>query len=102
MSDLTACCDANGGRVLFAISNRVVSGCILRICAAPVVFTQSLCVSLLQQYVPLFLRKEDLDVAVAGAYKQRNAAQIEAVRSKAAEHEKAYQEIMRKVGGHIR
>jgi hypothetical protein len=52
----------------------------------------------LQQYVPLFLRKEDLDVAVAGAYKQRNAAQIQAVRSKAAEHEKEYQEIMRKVG----
>lgn len=40
----------------------------------------SLCV--LQQYVPLFLTKEDLDVAVSGAYRQRNAAQISAVKDK--------------------
>jgi hypothetical protein len=53
----------------------------------------------LQQYVPLFLSKEDLDVAVAGAYQARNAAQISAVRAKAAEHEAAYQEALRKVGG---
>lgn len=37
---------------------------------------------LLQQYVPLFLTKEDLDVAVSGAYRQRNAAQITAVKDK--------------------
>jgi hypothetical protein len=38
--------------------------------------------SCLQQYVPLFLTKEDLDVAVSGAYRQRNAAQISAVKDK--------------------
>jgi hypothetical protein len=36
----------------------------------------------MQQYVPLFLTKEDLDVAVSGAYRQRNAAQISAVKDK--------------------
>jgi hypothetical protein len=51
-----------------------------------------------QQYVPLFLSKEDLDVAVAGAYQARNAAQISAVRAKAADHEAAYQEALNKVG----
>eukprot|EP00877_Chromochloris_zofingiensis_P003762 jgi/Chrzof1/13387/Cz07g31050.t1_TIC22[v5.2] len=49
------------------------------------------------QYVPLFLSKEDLDVAVTGAYKQRNAAQIDAVRSKAAQYEAEYQDIMKQV-----
>jgi hypothetical protein len=40
------------------------------------------CCSCVQQYVPLFLTKEDLDVAVSGAYRQRNAAQISAVKDK--------------------
>lgn len=40
------------------------------------------CCSCMQQYVPLFLTKEDLDVAVSGAYRQRNAAQISAVKDK--------------------
>lgn len=40
------------------------------------------CLPVLQQYVPLFLTKEDLDVAVSGAYRQRNAAQISAVKDK--------------------
>lgn len=40
------------------------------------------CLPALQQYVPLFLTKEDLDVAVSGAYRQRNAAQISAVKDK--------------------
>lgn len=47
------------------------------------------------QYVPLFLTKEDLDVAVSGAYRQRNAAQITAVRDKAAQFEAEYQAVMR-------
>lgn len=54
---------------------------------------------LLQQYVPLFLTKEDLDVAVGGAYRQRNAAQIKAVKEKAAQYEEEYQQVMREVGG---
>ena len=36
------------------------------------------------QYVPLFLTKEDLDVAVQGAHRQRNAAAIGAARGEAA------------------
>jgi hypothetical protein len=53
---------------------------------------------LLQQYVPLFLTKEDLDVAVGGAYRQRNASQISAVKEKAALYEEEYQAAMREVG----
>eukprot|EP00879_Flechtneria_rotunda_P004541 GHRR01004796.1.p1 GENE.GHRR01004796.1~~GHRR01004796.1.p1 ORF type:complete len:408 (+),score=136.00 GHRR01004796.1:163-1386(+) len=46
------------------------------------------------QYVPLFLTKEDLDVAVGGAYRQRNATQISAVKDKAAQYEAEYQQAM--------
>eukprot|EP00878_Enallax_costatus_P015347 GHUV01016075.1.p1 GENE.GHUV01016075.1~~GHUV01016075.1.p1 ORF type:complete len:290 (+),score=71.33 GHUV01016075.1:571-1440(+) len=49
------------------------------------------------QYVPLFLTKDDLDVAVGGAYRQRNAAQIKAVKEKAAQYEEEYQRVMREV-----
>jgi hypothetical protein len=51
----------------------------------------------LQQYVPLFLTKEDLDVAVGGAYRQRNASQISAVKEKAAQYEEEYQAAMKEV-----
>ena len=44
--------------------------------------------------MPLFLCKEDLDVAVAGAHRQRNAAAIGAARDEAARHEAAYQEAL--------
>lgn len=54
-------------------------------------------VLLLQQYVPLFLNKEDLDVAVGGAYRQRNAVQIKAVKEKAAQYEEEYQQVMNEV-----
>jgi len=52
----------------------------------------------LQQYVPLFLCKEDLDVAVSAAYRQRNAAQIDAQKDKAALAEQEYQEAAATVG----
>jgi hypothetical protein len=48
--------------------------------------------------MPLFLTKEDLDVAVGGAYRQRNASQISAVKEKAALYEEEYQAAMREVG----
>ncbi|WIA13520.1 hypothetical protein OEZ85_007093 [Tetradesmus obliquus] len=51
------------------------------------------------QYVPLFLTKEDLDVAVGGAYRQRNAAQISAVRDKAAAYEEEYAATLKEVDG---
>jgi hypothetical protein len=40
-----------------------------------------------QQYVPLFLAKEDLDVAVQAAYVARNGTQIAGYREKAARYE---------------
>eukprot|EP00882_Tetradesmus_deserticola_P019139 GHRQ01020587.1.p1 GENE.GHRQ01020587.1~~GHRQ01020587.1.p1 ORF type:complete len:506 (+),score=150.39 GHRQ01020587.1:56-1573(+) len=49
------------------------------------------------QYVPLFLTKEDLDVAVGGAYRQRNASQISAVKEKAALYEEEYQAALKEV-----
>eukprot|EP00798_Chlamydomonas_sp_ICE-L_P003933 gene3933-14010_t len=45
------------------------------------------------QYVPLFLCKEDLDVAVQSAYKQRNAAQIKVYRDKANKYEDEYNQV---------
>jgi hypothetical protein len=61
--------------------------------ALPEIFAMSL-----QQYVPLFLTKEDLDVAVGGAYRQRNASQISAVKEKAAQYKEEYQAAMKEVG----
>ncbi|KAF6251689.1 Tic22-like family-domain-containing protein [Scenedesmus sp. NREL 46B-D3] len=49
------------------------------------------------QYVPLFLTKEDMDVAVGGAYRQRNASQISAVKEKAALYEEEYQTALKEV-----
>mmetsp|Transcript_16292 Transcript_16292/g.35211 ORF Transcript_16292/g.35211 Transcript_16292/m.35211 type:complete len:380 (+) Transcript_16292:167-1306(+) len=45
------------------------------------------------QYVPLFLCKEDLDIAVQSAYKQRNAAQIKLYRDKANKYEEEYNQV---------
>jgi len=50
-----------------------------------------------QQYVPLFLTKEDLDVAVGGAYRQRNAAQISAVKDSAVQYEQEYKQALQEV-----
>lgn len=47
----------------------------------------------LQQYVPLFLCKEDLDVAVQSAYRQRNAAQIKMYCDKAEKLEEDYAQV---------
>ncbi|GFH24861.1 22 kDa translocon at the inner membrane of chloroplasts [Haematococcus lacustris] len=41
-------------------------------------------------YVPLFLAKEDLDIAVQGAYKLRNAPQIKLLKDKASKLEEDY------------
>lgn len=60
--------------------------CLLRLCARAT-----------QQYVPLFLTKEDLDVAVGGAHRQRNAAQISAVNDKAAAAEEEYTAALKEV-----
>eukprot|EP00775_Hariotina_reticulata_P004600 gene4600-4854_t len=49
------------------------------------------------QYVPLFLTKEDLDVAVGGAYRQRNAVQISAVKDAAAQYEQDYNQALQEV-----
>ena len=49
--------------------------------------------NLVQQYVPLFLNKSDLDVAVQSAYKQRNAAQIKLYRDKAIKYEEEYNQV---------
>lgn len=46
-----------------------------------------------QQYVPLFLAKEDLDIAVQSAYKQRNAAQIKLYRDKANKFDEEYNQV---------
>ncbi|GAX77701.1 hypothetical protein CEUSTIGMA_g5144.t1 [Chlamydomonas eustigma] len=45
------------------------------------------------QYVPLFLAKEDLDVAVQSAYKQRNSAQIKLYRDKANKFDEEYNQV---------
>lgn len=45
------------------------------------------------QYVPLFLAKEDLDVAVQSAYRQRNAVQIKEYRDKAEKCESEYNQV---------
>lgn len=47
----------------------------------------------LQQYVPLFLCKEDLDIAVQSAYKQRNAAQIKMYKDKALKYQEEYDQV---------
>jgi hypothetical protein len=46
-----------------------------------------------QQYVPLFLCKEDLDVAVQSAYVQRNAAQIRLYKDKADKYRAEYDQV---------
>lgn len=46
-----------------------------------------------QQYVPLFLCKEDLGIAVQSAYKQRNATQIKLYRDKAKKHEDDFNQV---------
>lgn len=43
--------------------------------------------------MPLFLNKEDLDIAVQSAYKQRNAAQIKAYKDKASKYEDEYNQV---------
>ena len=43
----------------------------------------------------MFLCKEDLDVAVQSAYKQRNASQIKVYKDKAAKFEEEYQQLAR-------
>ncbi|PNW73271.1 hypothetical protein CHLRE_14g625750v5 [Chlamydomonas reinhardtii] len=45
------------------------------------------------QYVPLFLCKEDLDIAVQSAYVQRNAAQIKLYKDKADKYQADYDQI---------
>jgi hypothetical protein len=52
----------------------------------------------MQQYVPLFLSKEDLDIAVQSAYKQRNAAQIKMYRDKALKYEEEYNQVRQEPG----
>ena len=47
----------------------------------------------MQQYVPLFLAKEDLDVAVSSAYRQRNATQIKLYRDKVDKAEDEYNQV---------
>lgn len=54
------------------------------------------CGCALQQYVPLFLNREDLDVAVQNAYQQRNAAQIQVYRDKANKYEDEYNQVRTK------
>jgi hypothetical protein len=54
---------------------------------------------LAQNYVPLFLAKEDLDIAVQSAYKQRNASQIKLYRDKALKYEEEYNQVCVCVGG---
>ncbi|EFJ46554.1 hypothetical protein VOLCADRAFT_121068 [Volvox carteri f. nagariensis] len=45
------------------------------------------------QYVPLFLCKEDLDIAIQSAYMQRNAAQIKLYKDKADKYQADYEQI---------
>lgn len=47
------------------------------------------------QYVPLFLNKEDLDIAVQSAYAQRNAAQIKLYKDKADRYQQEYDQLVR-------
>ncbi|GLI67634.1 hypothetical protein VaNZ11_011882 [Volvox africanus] len=46
------------------------------------------------QYVPLFLCKEDLDIAVQSAYAQRNAAQIKLYKDKADKYQADFEQII--------
>ncbi|GIL86662.1 hypothetical protein Vretimale_11528 [Volvox reticuliferus] len=46
------------------------------------------------QYVPLFLCKEDLDIAVQSAYAQRNAAQIKLYKDKADKYQADFDQIV--------
>lgn len=60
----------------------------------PVFQAEGLTVTTQQQtYVPLFLCKEDLDIAVDDAYKVRNAAQIKQYRDRAGKLEDEYRSI---------
>lgn len=54
---------------------------------------RTLPVFFLQQYVPLFLSKEDLDIAVQSAYKQRNAAQIKMYKDKALKYQDEFDQV---------
>lgn len=64
----------------------------------PVFQAEGLTVTTQQQtYVPLFLCKEDLDIAVDDAYKVRNAAQIKVYRERANKVEDEYQNILQQV-----
>lgn len=65
--------------------------------AALIVHTLAFCAIGVQQYVPLFLTREDLDVAVRGAHRSRHAAQIGAVRSRADELQAQYDDARREV-----
>ncbi|GLC41711.1 hypothetical protein PLESTM_001231600 [Pleodorina starrii] len=47
----------------------------------------------LEQYVPLFLCKEDLDIAVQSAYVQRNAAQIKLYKDKADRYQADFDQV---------
>lgn len=67
------------------------------VCRHPMLLYVCVLLPRAQQYVPLFLTKEDLDVAVGGAYRQRNAAQISAVRDKAAAYEEEYAATLKEV-----
>ncbi|KAL6758237.1 22 kDa translocon at the inner membrane of chloroplasts [Haematococcus lacustris] len=49
-------------------------------------------------YVPLFLAKEDLDIAVQGAYKLRNAPQIKLLKDKASKLEEDYNQVAVQAG----
>ncbi|KXZ49113.1 hypothetical protein GPECTOR_23g43 [Gonium pectorale] len=51
------------------------------------------------QYVPLFLCKEDLDIAVQSAYSQRNAAAIKLHRDKADKYQADYDTIQAQLDG---
>ncbi|KAG1668464.1 hypothetical protein FOA52_005237 [Chlamydomonas sp. UWO 241] len=53
------------------------------------------------QYVPLFLAKEDLDIAVQSAYKQRNAAQIKLYRDKAIKFDEEYNQVAVQAGSAV-
>ncbi|KAG2492282.1 hypothetical protein HYH03_009522 [Edaphochlamys debaryana] len=51
------------------------------------------------QYVPLFLCKEDLDIAVQSAYVQRNAAQIKLYKDKADKYQVDHDQIATQLEG---
>ncbi|PNH01092.1 Protein TIC 22-like, chloroplastic [Tetrabaena socialis] len=51
------------------------------------------------QYVPLFLCKEDLDIAVQSAYVQRNAAQIKLYKDKADRYQQDFDQVSAQLEG---